>query len=225
MKALCHVSDGQIALAKSSLTNLLATDPLFEPDPNSSPKILSLFKSIFAKFKEQGGLEQSVKASFVPIDNLVPGAPFTFQIKIDDATLLQKGARLELHLRRLGNSEYSTLDFNQINPSGLFEATVPPILTKHVEQEVTFEYYVEVISENGARLGSVGQATMPLTFLAKPSLKEIASDGSGEQKKAFFTTAILICAATLTIGGVIAAMVIFARQPQGQVGLIVSLRE
>jgi hypothetical protein len=225
LKALCHVSEDQIALARSSLINLLATDPFFEPNANASPKILNLFKATLSKVKEQGGFEQSGQTSFIPLEHIVAGEPLPFQIKINDAALLYKAARLELHLRRLGNSEYSALDFKPVDEGGLFEAIIPPILTVHLDRDVTFEYYVDIISENGTRLGGIGRTTLPLNFSAAPKIKNDSVNAQEDEIRSFFSTALWLCAAAVTVGGVIAALLVFSAPQEGTLSLTLSQPE
>lgn len=218
LKAFCHISEDQIGLAKSSLVNLLATDPFFEPDANASPKILNLFKPILAKFKEQGGFDASVKTSFIPIEHLVSGEPLPFQIRIDDASLLQNVSRIELHLRRLGNSEFSSIEFNQLGERGLYEAVIPPILTRHLEHDVSFEYYVDVIGKDGARLGGIGKPTLPLHFMAAVKSKIDYEEG-GDTKPSLLKAAMWVGAAAATVGGVILLVLVLSTPPEGSLNI------
>lgn len=225
LKALCHISEDQVTLAKSSLMNVLVTNPFFEPDPNASPKILKLFKAISADFKEHGGAQDAIRASFVPIDNLAPGMPYSFQIRLEDKTVASKTVRMELHLRRLGNSDYSSVDFRKVDDSGLFEAAVPPILTRYIDRDVTFEYYVTLTSENGERLGSIGRATLPLLFTAKQDSRPLSDENTVEGKRSVLTTVLITCATALAVSSALVIALILTSGKEGRVGLILSLRE
>jgi|GEM_PF-5980356 len=218
LKAICHLSESENALAKASLLNLLATDPFFEPEPDSSPKILDLFKLIAAQFREKGALERILRTSFAPLENINSGEPFTLQIKLEEKEHLIKGARLELHLRPLGKSEYSTLDFKPTEAAQAFEATIPAIFTKHFENDTNFEYYIEMVSENGNRLGTIGKSTLPLTFvvLAKPKNNSTTAQ---ESRGNFWNAALWIGATTLTIGGAIALALVFSTPDEGSLRL------
>lgn len=217
LKAICHLSENENSLAKASLLNLLATDPFFEPEPDSSPKILDLFKLIAAQFREKGAREQILRTSFAPLENINAGEPFTVQIELEEKEQSLKGARLSLHLRPLGKSEFSTLDFKPATNEN-FEATIPAIFTKHFEHDTTFEYYIEMVSQNGNRLGTIGKSTLPLTFivLGKPKSKNISEQ---ESRANFWNAALWIGAVTFAAGSAFALALIFSKPDEGSLRL------
>lgn len=224
LKAICHVSENENALAKASLINLLATDPFFEPEPDSSPKILDLFKLIATQFREKGARERILRTSFAPLENINSGEPFTLQIKLEEKEQTLKSARLELHLRPLGKSEYSTLDFKPTKASDAFEVTIPAIFTKHFENDTNFEYYIEMVSESGNRLGTIGKSTLPLTFVVVAKPKDVKTVGQ-ESKGNFWNAALWVGVGVLTIGGAIALAFVVKSPDEGSLRLKIYSRD
>lgn len=214
-KAVCHISEDQISLARSSFLKLLATDPLFSPGRDTSPKILSLYQETYNQFKEQGGLEQTVKYSFIPVETAVAGEPIHFQVKINSSASLKQIERIQFRVRKLGNSEYSSLDFTKLNEPTLFEATIPPVLTLRVDDEATYEYYIDFFTSSGARLGGIGKNVLPLTFIVNGKAQDTNSKIQKDTHKRFLTAAFWISAVTATIGGIVAAALAISTPQEG----------
>jgi hypothetical protein len=217
LKALCHLSEDQTALAKESLIKLVVTDPSFDPNPNASPKVLGLFKTIASKFREKGALEHTLKTSFVPPEQIVSGEPFTLRLKIDEKNPGFKNARMELHLRPLGKSEYSALDFTK-SESDIYEATIPAILTKYFENDTTFEYFIEAVSTDQSSIGTIGKSTLPLTLLVTVKSKTDLHTAE-ESKRNFWNAALWVGLSAAAIGGIIAIALVYSSPNEGSLRL------
>ena len=157
-KAICHISENQILKAKASFLKLFAINPSFKAPSDTSPKILEIYNEAFNGFKVPGALEERFQFDFIPIERRVAGEPIIFRLSFGNNASAQKISRLELHVRRLGNAEFSSLDFVRKKGSDIvFEATLPPVLTKRTASETTFEYFVDFLSHTGARLGGIAK--------------------------------------------------------------------
>jgi hypothetical protein len=114
--------------------------------------------------------------------------------------------RLELHIRKLGNSEFSSIDFS-LTKEGFYDVTIPPLLTKGLTADALFEYYVDFIADDGARIGGLAKRSLPLTFLVtqRPLPLEAATEEVAQ--KNLVRTTLWVSAATLTLGALVFATV------------------
>ncbi len=217
LKALCHLSEGQTTLADESLIKLVVMDPSFEPKANASPKVLDRFKPIAAKFREKGALEQTLKTSFIPPEQMASGEPFALRIKIDDKNASLKNARMELHLRPLGKSEFSALDFTK-KDGNVYEVTIPAILTKYFENDTTFEYFIEITSSDQKPIGTIGKSTLPLTLLVSVKAKADLLKAE-ESKRNFWNAALWVGLSAAAIGGIVAIALVYSTPNEGTLRL------
>lgn len=204
LKAVCQISENQTDLAKASFLDLLEITPHFEAAKNTSPKILSLFAESLDAFKKKESLLAGIQATFSPIEKITAGMPYTFRIKIEENPASKMVDRIKFHVRRLGTSDYSFLDFSAVQGApSLFEVKIPPILTSRSKNDDKFEYYVDILAKDGKILGGIGKVGTPLSFGVSDLSKNSDSPLEDGSDSSFIATTIWVSAAAFTIASAV----------------------
>jgi hypothetical protein len=136
LMARCHIAEGAWREAERDFEELLAVAPSFEPEPDTAPKIRSLFEEVKARMYPKG---------YVALKH-VPGPAGFIQIEVVDPYRRVAAVRIQRRVDALG----------RVLDEGV--AVQPKItVARHVPQGPVSAWAAEAVASDGSILARAGE--------------------------------------------------------------------
>lgn len=164
-----HVALGQINEAKNDFRNLLRVDGSFELDRSVSPRFRTVFQSVKASMISEAKAKPVPRVAITPkVDPAYPQAERPIIVRATHP----EAQRVQLFHRISGSTVFSRIDAGP-RARGDFEVVVPGILVR----APAIEYYLVLLDEKGAAVGTAGAPAEPLVVAVKPRKKPVYAKG------------------------------------------------
>jgi hypothetical protein len=222
LQAICLISSGLVGSAKASFLKLLELEPMFQPDLNISPKILTAFSDAKDQFFSAGGSDSLYQPKMSPIENPQKEINPIFSFKIGNIERVTDIARVVIYLRKQGNSAYSSLDlYPDIEIKGLYSVNLASDLQNNSRVPYAFEYYVEALSKEATRLTGIGRRDSPLSFVINPPGKETEDHKLVTSSQTLYWPHWLGIS-TMVIGGIVLGIVSYSAPQENSLKITVA---
>jgi tetratricopeptide (TPR) repeat protein len=206
------VSLGQPGRARSSYAKVLTIDPGFALGPRVPRKVRDHFLKTRDEMARSGDLESTYSVEHTPLGNLPAGADAEVRLAIGNAARAADVTRVVLHVRRLGTSDFATIDAAPLEgQSAAYVARVPPFLLASEPEPYAMEYFLDAYGGSDERLAGAGTPDLPLSFLVVPKA-QLAGEGLDDEGFPLVPVAVGagIAAAVLVTVAVVAAVFLLA---------------
>jgi hypothetical protein len=165
LEGTCWVSLGRSGQARSSFAKLLTVQPTFKLPAGQPPKVREQFDRVRQEMLASGDLQSDFQVQHTPLDNLAPGRDADVRLGFSNADRAGDIERVVLYVRRLGTSEFASVDGIRADDGATFVARVPTFLLPEEAETYAMEYYLDALGSDGERLAGAGKAELPLGFL------------------------------------------------------------
>lgn len=204
---ICYVSLGNLSLAKSSFHKLLLLSPSFEPEKQTSPKILSAF--------------HETKKQFSPYQPKISILEKFVQFSVAESDRTQDIKRVVLYIRRVGNSNFTAVDLSpDIENRHIYTGLIPSHILFQKDESNTMEYYLEALSASQSKLCGIASHELPISLSMKiqesPSPTSIEIPPSTTTVWPYWTAA-----GTVLLAGLIYATIALATAENNHIRVVV----
>jgi len=214
LEATCYASLNKTGQARSSFVKLLTINPRYRMDNSVSPKVRQIFDDVREEIGAVSDPESTITAEHIPVGTRAPATAVPVKIALSGDGVDEKVARVVVHVRRLGTSDYSRLDATKADADKsagagrTFNAEIPPLLVGEEPESYAMEYFVEVQDGEGKLVTGVGTRGLPLTFLVA-TRAELAEGIDDDGIPLFVPIAIGAGLATVVVVAGVSAVVAF----------------